>query len=105
MEQLERKGARLVVHLPSELDHHCTETIRREVDRRVGAEPITELEFDFSETVFMDSAGIGMLIGRYKLMRALDGRICASHMSAQIRRVLSLAGIQKWICMEKEEFR
>lgn len=103
MDMLERKGIRLIVHLPAELDHHYTEEIRREVDLTVREEPISELEFDFSRTVFMDSAGIGMILGRYKLMKALDGRILASHMSGQIRRVLSLSGIQKMICLEKEE--
>lgn len=103
MDMLERKGARLIVHLPAELDHHYTEEIRRKIDLTVQEEPILELEFDFSRTVFMDSAGIGMILGRYKLMQALDGRILASHMSGQIHRILSLSGIQKAICLEKEE--
>jgi len=103
MDMLERKGERLVIHLPAELDHHYTEEIRKEIDMIVREEPIFELEFDFSRTVFMDSAGIGMILGRYKLMQALDGRIFASHMSGQIHRVLTLSGIQKHICLEKEE--
>ena len=72
MDMLERKGVRLVVYLPMELDHHYTEEIRREVDQVIREEPICELEFDFSRTIFMDSAGIGMLLGRYKIMKALD---------------------------------
>lgn len=105
MDMLERKGPRLIVHLPAELDHHYTEEIRREVDLTVREEPISELEFDFSRTVFMDSAGIGMLLGRYKLMRALNGRILASHMSGQISRILFLSGIEKAICLEKEDVK
>lgn len=69
----------------------------------IQEEPVSELEFDFSDTLFMDSAGIGMLIGRYKLMRALNGRIIVSHMSGQIHRVLTLSGIQKFIQLDKEE--
>ena len=103
MDMLELKGVRLVVHLPAELDHHCTEELRREVDRMIQEEPVSELEFDFSDTLFMDSAGIGMLIGRYKLMRALNGRIIVIHMSGQIHRVLTLSGIQKFIQLDKEE--
>lgn len=103
MDMLEQKGARLIVHLPAELDHHYTEEIRKEIDLWVREEPISELEFDFSGTVFMDSAGIGMILGRYKLMQALDGRIFASHMSGQICRILSLSGIQNHISLEKEE--
>lgn len=103
MDILEMKGIRLVVHLPVELDHHVTEELRKRVDRMIREEPISELEFDFAGTLFMDSAGIGMIIGRYKMMQALHGRILVSHMSGQIRRVLALSGIQKFIQLDKEE--
>lgn len=103
MDTLEMKGVRLVIHLPAELDHHVTEELRKKVDRIIQEEPISELEFDFSGTLFMDSAGIGMIIGRYKMMQALNGRIIASHMSGQIRRVLALSGIQKFVQLDKEE--
>lgn len=102
MSQMEVRGNRLVVHLPAEVDHHCTEEIRLEVDRLVTEEPIDELEFDFSGTVFMDSAGVGMLIGRHKVMRALGGTVRVSHMDGQIRRILSLSGIGKFIQLEEE---
>lgn len=100
---MERIGTRLVVHLPAELDHHSTEDIRRKIDKRIEEEPIQELELDFSRTAFMDSAGIGMILGRYKLMKALDGRVITSHMNGQIRRILSLSGIQNYIQLDKEE--
>lgn len=103
MDMLERKGMRLVVCLPVELDHHYTEEIRSEVDRVIEEEPIQELEFDFSRTVFMDSAGIGMILGRYKMMKALDGRIIMSHMRGQIQRILKLSGILQYIQLEQEE--
>ena len=103
MNMLESSGTKLVVHIPVELDHHYTEEIRKEVDLRIREEPIQELEFDFSKTVFMDSAGIGMILGRYKIMRALDGQVILKHMSRQVKRVLSLSGIQKVIPLGKEE--
>ncbi len=103
MDMLERKGVRLVVYLPMELDHHYTEEIRREVDQVIREEPICELEFDFSRTIFMDSAGIGMLLGRYKIMKALDGRLLMTHMREQIKRILKLSGILNYIPLEQEE--
>lgn len=103
MHMLERRGTRLIVHLPVELDHHHTEDIRMEVDKRLQEEPIEKLEFDFAKTVFMDSAGIGMILGRYKIMRALDGQVVLNHMSGQIRRILYLSGIQRFIQLDKEE--
>ncbi len=103
MEWMEVKGNRLVVSLPPELDHHYTEEIRTEVDRMVSRQSVDEVEFDFTRTVFMDSAGIGMLIGRYKVMKALSGSIRLSHMNGQIRRILSLSGIQRYIQLDGEE--
>ncbi|MBR5509171.1 MAG: anti-sigma factor antagonist [Lachnospiraceae bacterium] len=103
MSTMELKGNRLVVHLPAELDHHCTEDLRRNIDRWIQEEPIQELEFDFSRTVFMDSAGIGIMIGRHKMMTALDGKVIATHMNVQIQKVLKLSGIEKYISFYKEE--
>ena len=103
MELLEQWGVRLIVHLPAELDHHCTEELRKEIDRTLEKEPVSELEFDFSETAFMDSAGVGLILGRCKIMQALDGSMTVSHMSTQIRRILVLSGIQQQIPLKKEE--
>ncbi|MCD8096933.1 MAG: anti-sigma factor antagonist [Lachnospiraceae bacterium] len=100
---LEKRGARLIVHLPRELDHHYTEEVRRRVDAALRMEAISELEFDFSGTVFMDSAGIGLLLGRAQMMRALSGRVLVSHMNEQIGRILALSGIERHIRLEKEE--
>jgi len=103
MDKLELRGNRLVVHLPAELDHHCTEELRKNIDRRLQEEPIQELEFDFSDTGFMDSAGIGLIIGRYKIMHALNGKVIMNNMNRQIKRVLTMSGIQKMIPLYKEE--
>ncbi len=97
MDMLEMRGSRLVVHLPEELDHHYTEEIREEIDEAVKNYPVDEVEFDFSKTAFMDSAGIGMLLGRHKIMKALNGQITVSHMNGQIRRILSMSGIRSVI--------
>ena len=53
MEMLEQKEGRLIVHLPGELDHHHTENIRAAVDHMIRTTLIGEVEFDFSETLFM----------------------------------------------------
>ena len=105
MEMLEQKEGRLIVHLPGELDHHHTENIRAAVDHMIRTTLIGEVEFDFSETLFMDSAGIGLLIGRYQMMQAFHGRILISHVNEQIERNLELSGIEKYIRLEKEETR
>ena len=58
----EKSGTVLTVHLPAELDHPASDEIRRDSDRIIGHNYIKNMIFDFSETVFMDSSGIGLLI-------------------------------------------
>ena len=92
---------RLVVKIPKEVDHYFTDEVREEVDRRVQTEDIKVLEFDFEETEFMDSSGIGFLMGRYKLMKALDGEVVITHAGERIRKILMLSGVHKIIPMEE----
>mgnify|MGYP003297883605 CR=1 FL=1 len=58
--------------------------------------------FDFADTNFMDSSGIGLLMGRYKLMRALGGTVRIVHAGERIQKILMLSGIHKIIQIEKE---
>ena len=64
----EKSGTVLTVHLPAELDHPASDEIRRDSDRIIGHNYIKNMIFDFSETVFMDSSGIGLLMGRYRAL-------------------------------------
>ena len=92
---------RLIMKIPKEVDHYFTDEVREEVDRRVQTEDIKVLEFDFEETEFMDSSGIGFLMGRYKLMKALDGEVVITHAGERIRKILMLSGVHKIIPMEE----
>ena len=90
-------GTTLTIHRPAELDHHSSEGIRGEADRIIRSRNIRRVLFDFEKTVFMDSSGIGMIIGRYKMMRFMGGTVLAIRVNEQIRRVLTLSGIYKVI--------
>ena len=103
MEKLvQKKEDTLVVRIPVEVDHYFADAVREEVDRRLQTENIHRLEFDFGKTEFMDSSGIGLLMGRYKLMKALGGTVYITHAGARIQKILMLSGIHKIIPMEKE---
>lgn len=90
-------GTTLNIHLPAEVDHHSSERIRQEADRLIQSRNIRCLLFDFEQTTFMDSSGIGMLIGRYKMMRFLGGAVMAVRVSERMQRILTMAGIYKII--------
>lgn len=90
-------GTTLTITLPAEIDHHSSEQIRKETDRLVQKRNIRCILFDFSNAVFMDSSGIGMLIGRYKLMRFLGGTIAAIHVGERMQRILMMSGVSRLI--------
>lgn len=88
-------GTVMRIHLPAEMDHHVSEQLGGQIDRLVQRKHIRCLLFDFADTTFMDSAGAGMLIGRYKTMRFMGGNVMAVNVSRRMERVLALAGIHK----------
>lgn len=101
-ETLQKREQTLVVKIPKEVDHCFADTVREEIDRILQMEDIRTLEFDFHKTEFMDSSGIGLLMGRYKLMHMLGGKVQIVSAGEHIRKVLVLSGIHKIIPIEKE---
>lgn len=99
---IQKRGSCLVVHLPSELDHHVTEPIRRQVDRELESGGYRSVAFDFRNTTFMDSSGIGMIMGRYRLLGYMGGRVSAIHVSDRLLRIMQLSGIHKYIEISQE---
>ena len=88
-------GTDLFICLPEEVDHFNSEKIRREADRILQSRNIRRIIFDFSRTQFMDSSGIGVIMGRYKNMRFMGGTVTAVHVNERIRRILTLSGVYK----------
>ena len=77
----------LTIFLPHELDHHNAEEIRRESDHLIIRNHIRYIIFDFAETDFMDSSGIGMIMGRYRQIYMLGGEICAAHANERVKKI------------------
>lgn len=104
MEQFQIRQKSLVIRMPKELDHHSAEQIRREADRLITEKNINQVEFDFRNTDFMDSSGIGVIMGRYQTIRLLGGVVTATHVNDRIFKVLQLAGVTKVIGIDRERF-
>ena len=96
------KGTNLTIHMPKELDHHNAEEIKREADRLLGTRNIRSIIFDFEKTSFMDSSGIGMIMGRYKNIRFAGGPVLAVRVHERIRRILTLSGVSKYIDISED---
>ncbi|MCM1046457.1 MAG: anti-sigma factor antagonist [Candidatus Gastranaerophilales bacterium] len=85
----------LMVRLPEEVDHHKAAYISAGADRLLVQDQVQHVVFDFEDTRFMDSSGIGIIMGRYKKIACFGGRVYAIHADRQIKRILALSGIAK----------
>lgn len=99
--QYELKQNSLRVMVPKELDHHSSIDLRTQTDMLLKTYPVRKLVFDFQNTEFMDSSGIGMMIGRCKSMDFAGGQVQADHVNDRIRKIFLLSGLHKIIKIEE----
>ena len=85
----------LTIFLPGEIDHHNSEELRKESDHLIERNHIRYVIFDFKETDFMDSSGIGVLIGRCRNMSYCGGSVRAQHMNDRIQKIFRISGLHK----------
>lgn len=85
----------LIVTIEGEVDYHTSVEIRERVDREYQRRRARNIIFDFSKIQFMDSSGIGVLMGRYRNVMILGGNVALYGVGDQVDRVLSLSGIYK----------
>lgn len=89
----EREKDVLYIHLPREFDHFTSRNMKVDTEALIEAAGITRIMFDFEKTEFMDSTGIGILLGRYKRMKGVGGTVYIRHVNRRIRKMLEIAGI------------
>ena len=92
-----REGGRLTVRLAGELDHFCAQSVRRELDRLIADPAVRTLVLDFSQLQFMDSSGIGVILGRYRQLRDRGGAVAVMHMNRHIARIFHMSGMDRII--------
>ena len=84
----------LMIRLPDEIDHHKSVDISTKADRYIMNKKVGNVVFDFERTTFMDSSGIGIILGRYKKIACFGGKVYAINADNRIRRILLLSGLQ-----------
>lgn len=87
------KNNKLYAKIIGELDHHSAVEIREQIDGKVLSDGVSTLIFDLSELVFMDSSGIGVIIGRYKLMKSIGGEVYIVSSNKTINKLLLISGV------------
>ena len=88
---------RMVIHVPKELDHHTAGQLSRTIDVLIEKGNVKNIVFDFDGMTFMDSSGIGMVMGRYKKMGYLGGNVYVTGVGKGIDRIFSMSGLYKII--------
>ncbi len=90
---IESSGSLLVAYLIGEIDHHTSAKIRDEIDKAITIKRPTHLVLDFKNVSFMDSSGIGIVMGRYRLMQSYKGTLEIRNVSSQTKKLMELAGL------------
>ncbi len=92
-------GNCMVIKLRSDLDHHCAQYVKERSDALIDKRHIKYIVFDFEGSSFMDSSGIGIIMGRYKRISVSGGRIAVTHVNTTVDRILRLSGLYKIITL------
>ncbi len=87
----------LVEFTATELDHHIATYVRENVDEIIVRKNIKNIIFDFKNIKFMDSSGIGVIIGRYKKIANKNGKVSVINMNSRVEKVFNLSGMSKII--------
>ena len=93
----------LIVAVIGEIDHHETKELRGVIDGEIDHSLPNKVIFDFSRTAFMDSSGLGLILGRYRKARERGVEIEIVNPSDKIFKILKMAGIDKFITVKGVE--
>ena len=83
----------LTVELCGEVDHHISSGIREQIDYMLEECNVKTIVFDFSRVTFMDSSGIGIVLGRYNKMAVSGGQVIIRNDRGLVRQILEMSGI------------
>ncbi|MBQ3413782.1 MAG: anti-sigma factor antagonist [Clostridia bacterium] len=92
-----KKDKLLVLKITEEIDEFKVQEIRRRADYEIERYMPKKVVFDFNNVSFMDSAGIGLIIGRYKFASMLGGKLEIANLTKSVERIFEMSGILKLI--------
>lgn len=95
--EYKKEDKSLTLRITEELDHHTVEKIRRKADYEIERYIPRKVILDFNQVSFMDSAGIGLILGRYKNVNVLGGKLEVINVNEQVIKILNMSGLSKLI--------
>ena len=96
------KDGTLYVSLVGEINHHSAVFVRQEIDEKIQELSSKNLVLDLAEVSFMDSSGLGLIMGRYQRMQELGGMLTVANPSAEHKKIFNLAGLNKLVKIVKK---
>lgn len=93
----------LIVKVKGELDMLIVESLRAEIDNKIENEKVQNLIMNIEKVSFIDSSGLGLIIGRYKKMRSINGKMYIVGANPSVEKILFLSGINKLVPMYNSE--
>ncbi len=97
------EGEHLSLRLEGEIDHHSALALRQEADALIYRTHPATVSLDLSSIDFMDSSGLGFIMGRYSLVKKLGGELSMKDPSPRVSKILALAGLERIIKTERTE--
>ena len=94
-------GNELKIKLRGEIDHHTAVAVRNNIDDMIRSRRPSVLVIDMSAVDFMDSSGLGLIMGRYTAMQAIGGELCVLDPSPATEKIMSLAGMERIITVRR----
>lgn len=91
----------ILVRVTGEIDHHSAESIRRVTEKEIRRTSAINIAFDFGSVTFMDSSGIGMIIGRYKTASSLGGSVIVFDANEQVMRLMDMSGLSRLVIISE----
>ena len=101
--EVAREDGVLVLTLYGEIDHHSAVRIRTAIDELLYEERPKKTVLDLSHIEFMDSSGLGLIMGRYSLMQKLGGELTLRNPHERIVQIFTMAGLQRMVKIEENE--
>lgn len=99
---VETSGSLMVAYLIGELDHHTAGDVRTKIDNEISYKKPTHLILDFKNITFMDSSGIGLVMGRFRLMQSYKGTVEIRNVTTQTKKIMELAGLGRIAVINEE---
>lgn len=97
------EGKTMIISLSGEIDHHNAVSLRTGIDKLICEKRPQRLILNLENIAFMDSSGLGLIMGRYSLVREFGGELSIRNPNEGVLKICKLAGMERMIRIEKKK--